>query len=132
MTFEETDKQRDALILRQKVARWLYLVCGLILGLGFGYVLGHERQVAENPVLYPLIEHTISVGRSAKVVYLERWTKDSDMTSCTDYEIIWPAGASQGHIDYMIENARGQRRHKFRRVGWWRKDIQNIEIIKEE
>ena len=78
-----------------------------------------ERKADELPGL-PLVMHTITKGGSAKVVYLERWKSMDDITSCANFEIVWPAGASQGHIDYMLERSAGDIDHEYRQIGWWR------------
>ena len=95
--------------------------------IGIGILIGavllsyrfKETPIAPEP-LFPLIKHTITVGNVARVVYLERWTDETNLTSCTDYNIVWPAKASKGYIDMMLENAKGEMVNEYIQIGWWK------------
>lgn len=106
-----------------------YLLFGLV-AMSYGWLMCYawENQIAREsnksePVVeyHPLMQHTILVGRSAKVVYIERWTSPTDQTSCSNFDIVWPSGASRGYIDYMLEHSKGKMDHHFQQIGWWKK-----------
>ena len=94
---------------------FLLLACALLLSDRF-------NQAPPQPDLRPLMLHTITKGGSAKVVYLERWEDSTSLWSNTDFEIVWPASASQGYIDYMLEHSAGEIADTFRLVGYWIKE----------
>lgn len=106
-----------------------YLVFGVMMW-GYGWLMccAWENQIAREsnksePVVeyYPLMKRTIMVGRSAKVVYIERWEVDTDPASCQSSEIVWPAGASESYIKYMLKHSRGKMENHFALIGWWKK-----------
>lgn len=108
----------------------IFIIGMLIVSL-FAIILfyAYQRTVAKPLPLYPLMHHTIFKGNIAMVVYLEKWEDKTDWATCKDFIIVWPAGASKGYIDAMLEKKRGAILHEYIQIGWWRVDEKFLPTI---